>query len=168
MHATAIRLLILDVDGVLTRGDIAPDADGDRGKTFHVRDGHAIKLWQRAAGKVAILSGRRSDHVDRRAAELGIALVRQGASDKLAMFPELLEEAGCRAVETAYVGDDLPDVPIMGRCGLAIAVADAAAEVKRAAHHVTRRPGGCGAVAEAVEWLLRRQDQWNRASLYST
>jgi len=162
-----IRLLILDVDGVLTRGDVTPGPSGDQGKAFNVRDGVALKLWQRAGGVVAFLSGRHCEDVTRRAEELGISIVRQGIADKAEALRSVLEEAGVGAQQAAYAGDDLPDIPVMSRCAIAIAVGDASPEVKRAAHFVTRRRGGEGAVAEAVEWLLRKQGRWDRERLYS-
>lgn len=162
-----ISLLILDVDGVLTSGQIAPGPDGDVGKTFNVRDGHAIKLWQRCGGTVALLSGRHSPLVTRRAEELGLGPVRQGINDKSKTFNELLTELHVEASAAAFVGDDLPDVPVMRKCGVGIAVGDAAAAAKRVAHFVTRRGGGQGAVAEAIEWLLRKQNCWSVDRLYS-
>lgn len=162
-----ISLLILDVDGVLTPGQVAPGPEGDQGKTFSVRDGHAIKLWQRCGGTVALISGRMSPLVTRRAEELGIRHVRQQILDKAKAFHELLSELQIEAAAAAFVGDDLPDVPVMQKAGLGIAVGDAAAATKRAANFVTQSGGGRGAVAEAVEWLLRRQGCWSADRLYT-
>lgn len=162
-----ISLLILDVDGVLTPGHLVPGPDGDQGKSFHVRDGHAIKLWQRCGGTVALISGRQSPLVTRRAEELGIRHVRQGISDKVKALHDLLGELKTAPESVAFVGDDLPDVPVMQKCGVGIAVGDAAAATKRSAQFVTRHGGGHGAVAEAVEWLLRKQSCWSPERLYS-
>jgi 3-deoxy-D-manno-octulosonate 8-phosphate phosphatase (KDO 8-P phosphatase) len=159
-QAAAVRLLVLDVDGVLTDGRITYTADGVEIKSFHVRDGSAIKLWERQGGQVAIISGRTSKAVDVRAAELGIPWVIQGANDKLIAFGQLLETAGVSAVETCAVGDDLPDLALLRASGLGVAVADACPEARSAAAYVTQTPGGQGAVREVVELLLRAQGRW--------
>lgn len=158
MTRAAIRFLILDVDGVLTDGRLTLDREGkEPSKSFHVHDGAAIQRWRASGGEVAILSGRRSDTVAARAAELGIARVRQGvpADEKGTVLEGLLAETGIEALDACYIGDDLPDLPAMTRCGLAVAVSDAIPQVKRAAHYVTRRPGGHGAVAEVIDLLLQ-------------
>ena len=155
-----IDLLLLDVDGVLTGGEIIYSDDGREWKQFHVRDGSALKFWHLAGKRAAILSGRTSQIVEVRAKEVGIALVMQGAGDKLAAFRELLERTGVHPQRVCYIGDDLPDLPVLGHCGLAIAVADACPEVMAAAHYVTRAAGGRGAVREAVELILRSQGHW--------
>ena len=157
-----IQLLVLDVDGVLTDGRIVYTDAGQEIKAFHVRDGSALKFWRRAGGRVAILSGRSSAAVVRRAAELGIDPVVQGADEKLPALGRILKETGLRPDQVCAVGDDLPDLPVLTRCGLAVAVADAAPEVRAAAHFVTPSPGGRGAVREAVEWLMRGQGTWDR------
>jgi 3-deoxy-D-manno-octulosonate 8-phosphate phosphatase (KDO 8-P phosphatase) len=160
-RARRVRLLVLDVDGVLTDGRITYTADGVEVKSFHVRDGSGLVFWQRLGGRVAIISGRTSAAVDVRAKELGIADVRQGIGDKRAALTELLTATGVRAAETCAVGDDLPDLPLLRMCGLAVAVADAVPEARAAAHYVTGAPGGTGAVREVVELLLRAQGQWD-------
>jgi 3-deoxy-D-manno-octulosonate 8-phosphate phosphatase (KDO 8-P phosphatase) len=160
LKAERVELLLLDVDGVLTDGGVWYTERGDELKRFHVRDGFAVKLWRQAGGRVAILSGRRSEAVSRRAAELGIHPVYQGCDDKAAGFAALTAELGVAAEAVCGVGDDLPDLPFLRRCGLAVAVADAASEVRAAADHVTASPGGRGAVREAVEWLLKARGQW--------
>jgi len=169
MGENVIELLILDVDGVLTDGSVLMTGDGDSpdravtlAKAFYVQDGCAVKLWQRCGGSVALLSGRKEAAVARRAAELGIIEVRTGIADKLGGYETILASAGCSDAVVAYVGDDLPDLRPMARCGTPIAVANAAPAVKRAAAYVTRRRGGNGAVAEAVEWLLRSGNRWPR------
>jgi 3-deoxy-D-manno-octulosonate 8-phosphate phosphatase (KDO 8-P phosphatase) len=129
-------------------------------KTFHVRDGSGLKLWQQAGKRSAIITGRTSPVVEIRAAEIGIGQVIQGASDKRSAYEQVRESAGVRDEQIGYVGDDLPDLPSLLRCGLAIAVADACSEVRSAAHYVTRTPGGRGAVREAIELILRCQGQW--------
>jgi 3-deoxy-D-manno-octulosonate 8-phosphate phosphatase (KDO 8-P phosphatase) len=162
-RAAAVELLLLDVDGVLTDGGVIYADDGTEAKRFHVRDGSGLKLWHAAGKRSAIVSGRRSVAVDRRAAELGIAPVLQGQADKLVALEEVLAATGLRAAQVCAVGDDLPDVPVMRRCGLAVAVADACPEARAAAHHVTAVPGGYGAVRDTVEWLLKVQGRWDDA-----
>ena len=156
-----IRLLICDVDGVLTDGRIIFDSAGAEAKQFHVRDGSGLKYWLRAGRQAALLSGRQSPVVARRAEELGITLVEQGAKEKLPALERLLKAAGRRADEAAYVGDDLPDLPVFRVVGFRVAVADAAAELRAAADYVTQALGGQGAVREVVELLLKAQGQWD-------
>ena len=154
-RAQAIRLLILDVDGVLTDGRLYFDAKGEALKVFHVRDGHGIKLAQRAGIEVALLSGRRSDAAYHRARELGINRFHEGLRDKVAVMEEIMAAMGIEAAQVATVGDDLVDLPIMGRAGLAVAVADAVPEVLAAAHWVTSLPGGRGAVRQVCDLLIK-------------
>ena len=156
-----IRLLISDVDGVLTDGRLIFDAAGVESKEFHVRDGAGLKYWIRAGHRAALLTGRESTVVARRAAELGIDLVEQGATDKLPALGRLLAAAGCAAAETAYLGDDLPDLPVLRAVGFAVAVADATEEVRAAADYVTAARGGWGAVREVVELILKAQGRWD-------
>jgi len=155
-----IRLLVTDVDGVLTDGRITYDSTGAESKSFHVRDGSGLKYWLRAGHQAALLTGRQSAVVDRRAAELGIALVEQGAKDKRPALERILKAAGCTGDEAAYVGDDLPDLPVFAAVGYRVAVADAVAELREAADYVTRTPGGGGAVREVIELILRAQGRW--------
>lgn len=145
----------------MTDGRITPAEGGDTLKTFSSQDGFAIKHWRSEGGRVGLISGRRSTLVDRRAKELGIDFVHTGIDDKTAAFESVLSAARVSAGMTAYIGDDIPDVPVMKLCGVPIAVADAVPVVKRAAAYVTRRCGGRGAVAEAVEWLLRLEGRWS-------
>jgi 3-deoxy-D-manno-octulosonate 8-phosphate phosphatase (KDO 8-P phosphatase) len=159
-RAAAVRLLVLDVDGVLTDGRITYTAEGVELKSFHVRDGSGLVFWRRLGGKTAIISGRTSKAVDIRAAEIGITLVIQGSSDKRADFDRVLEATGLGADEACAIGDDLPDLLMLRASGLAAAVADGCPEVRAAAHYVTRTPGGRGAVREVVELLLRAQGRW--------
>ncbi|HUO95464.1 MAG TPA: HAD hydrolase family protein [Steroidobacteraceae bacterium] len=153
-RAAAIRLLVLDVDGVLTDGRLWFGADGEQLKAFHVRDGVGIKDVQAAGIEVAILSGRTSPAVARRAAELGIRHVRQGCADKAEAFRRLAQELGIAPQATACIVDDTPDLPLMALVALPVAVADAHAAVIGAAQHVTRAAGGAGAVREVCDLLL--------------
>ena len=153
-RARRIRLLVLDVDGVLTDGRLYLSDSGEEFKVFHVRDGSGIVAVRRAGIEVAIVSGRDCGAVVRRAAELGIRHVRQGVADKGAELDALLGELGFTADETACVGDDTPDAPLLQRAGLAIGVADAHPALLAAAHWVTRANGGCGAVREVCDLLL--------------
>jgi 3-deoxy-D-manno-octulosonate 8-phosphate phosphatase (KDO 8-P phosphatase) len=159
-RCAAIALLIVDVDGVLTDGGIIYGDDGVELKQFHVRDGSGLKLWQRAGKRAALISGRQSRVVEVRAAELGIAPVVQGAADKLPAYRQILADSGLRPEQVCFVGDDVPDLPVLRNCGLAVAVADACPEVRADAHYVTRAPGGRGAVRETVELILRGQGLW--------
>jgi len=153
-RARRIRLLVLDVDGVLTDGRLYLSASGEEFKVFHVRDGSGIVAVRRAGIEVAIISGRDCGAVVRRAAELGIRHVHQGVADKGAELDALLGGLGIAAEETACVGDDTPDAPLLQRAGLAIGVADAHPALLAAAHWVTQAKGGRGAVREACDLLL--------------
>jgi len=159
-----LRAVLLDIDGVLTDGRIGYAAEPHEVKFFDVRDGLAVKLLQAAGLKVAVLSGRASPANRRRAEELGLDAVVEGEVNKLAGLGRILMQLGVTAEECAYVGDDLVDVPVMRRVGLAVAVADAAAEVRTVAHLVTTRPGGHGAVREFAEWLLRQNGHWQEVT----
>ncbi len=158
--ASRIRLLVLDVDGVLTDGGLVYGASGEETKRFHVHDGLALVAARRAGLQVAVLSSRASAAVTRRMSELGVAEIHQGVADKAQALEALRERLGLRAAEVAVMGDDLPDLPAMSHAGLALAPANAVAEVKRAAHWVARRRGGDGAVREAVEMLLKARRAW--------
>ncbi len=155
-----VRLLVLDVDGVLTDGGVVYGTGGLEVKHFHVRDGSGLKAWRRAGRRSAFVTGRSSPVVDLRAVELGVDFVFQGASDKLPAYRRLLEDAALPPSAVCYVGDDLPDLPPMRECGLAAAVADGCREARAAAHYVTRAPGGGGAVREVIELILRCQGAW--------
>jgi len=150
----SIRLLILDVDGVLTDGSLRYGPAGELEKLFHVRDGYGIKALQAGGIGVAVISGRRSAAVANRCAELGITEVHQGIEDKGALLKALTTRLGIAARECACVGDDVPDVPLMRAVGFAVAVADAHADARAACHRRTRLPGGAGAVREVCDWLL--------------
>jgi YrbI family 3-deoxy-D-manno-octulosonate 8-phosphate phosphatase len=159
-RAAGIELLGLDVDGVLTDGGIIYATGEMEIKRFHVRDGSGLKLWHRAGKRSAVITGRSSSVVEVRAAELGVSLVKQGVADKLPAYEELLRRAGVAPEAVCYVGDDVPDLAPLRRSGLAVAVADACAEVRAAAHYITRAPGGRGAVREVIELILRCQGAW--------
>jgi 3-deoxy-D-manno-octulosonate 8-phosphate phosphatase (KDO 8-P phosphatase) len=153
-RARRIRLLVLDVDGVLTDGRLYISPAGEELKVFHVRDGSGLVALQRAGVAVAIISGRDSAAVSRRAAELGIRHVRQGVADKAAELASLTRELGVAAAETACVGDDTPDLPMLQAAGLAIAVGDAHAALGPVVHWVTSAAGGRGAVREVCDLLI--------------
>jgi 3-deoxy-D-manno-octulosonate 8-phosphate phosphatase (KDO 8-P phosphatase) len=156
-RARAVRLLVLDVDGVLTDGRLYYAANGDEMKAFDIQDGLGVKLLQRSDVAVAVVSGRRSAAVERRASELGIARLYLGVEDKLDAFADLLSSCGLGAEGVACMGDDLPDLALFARCGLALSVPDAPDAVRARAHYVTSRPGGRGAVREACELIMRAQ-----------
>jgi 3-deoxy-D-manno-octulosonate 8-phosphate phosphatase (KDO 8-P phosphatase) len=155
-----IELLVADVDGVLTDGLIALDDRGVETKCFHVRDGLGYTLWHRAGKQAAILSGRSTPAVEHRAIELAIAHVLQGQDVKLAALESLVGTLGLSARQVCFVGDDLPDLPVLRSVGLAACPADAVAEVRDAAHLVTRTVGGRGAVREVIELILKSQGRW--------
>lgn len=152
--ARDIRLLVLDVDGVLTDGRLHFGPRGEAMKLFHVRDGLGIQQVNAAGITVAVISGRRSQMVTARCRELGVRHVLQGVRDKLAAFEQLCARLDLQAPACACVGDDVPDVPLMRKVALAFAVADAHPEARRAAHVVTDLPGGAGAVREVCDYLL--------------
>ncbi len=154
-RAARVRLVILDVDGVLTDGRLYFGAQGEALKVFDVRDGHGVRLLRTAGLGVALLSARSSPIVARRAEDLDMAPVLQGERDKLAGFKRLLAHAGVAAQDCAYMGDDWPDLPVLAEAGFAAAVADAAPQVRRAAHWVAPAAGGRGAVRALAEYLLR-------------
>jgi 3-deoxy-D-manno-octulosonate 8-phosphate phosphatase (KDO 8-P phosphatase) len=157
-----IRCVCLDVDGVLTDGRLYVDDSGRGARVFYVHDGLAMRWFQRLGGIVVICSGKHSEAVATRARELGIEHVIQRSPDKLADLGGLLKRLGLDLAHTAVIGDDLPDLALMRHCGLPIAVANAVDEVKRAARMVTKRPGGYGAVREAIEYLMRRAGRWEQ------
>ncbi|MEW6585134.1 MAG: HAD-IIIA family hydrolase [Nitrospirota bacterium] len=160
--ARGIKLLILDVDGVLTDGGIILDNNGNEFKMFHVRDGHGMKMLARAGIKVALITGRHSLVVERRASELGITDVFQRCFDKRIAYGQLAEKYSLLDSEIAYVGDDIVDIPVLKRCGLAVAVADADEEVKAGAKMITRKGGGRGAVREVCDLLLKAKGIWGK------
>ncbi len=156
-----IKLLLLDVDGVLTDGRIIYDNHGNELKAFDVKDGHGLKMVQRAGIKVGIITGRRSAVVSRRAQELGIEILYQGALRKLEPYLEILSEQGLIDEQVAYIGDDIVDLPILHRVGFSATVADAVPEVLPCVDYITSRPGGGGAVREVCDLLVRASGQWD-------
>ena len=155
--AKNIKFLLLDVDGVMTDGRIILDNLGNELKAFHVRDGHGIKLAQKAGIIVGIITGRKSDVVNVRARELGIQEVHQGAHEKIAVYDALIAKYGFRDSEVAYIGDDVVDVDIFKRVGMAVAVADSDPAIKSHADMVTRAEGGRGSVREVINIILKSQ-----------
>ncbi len=156
-----IELILCDVDGVLTDGGIIVDNQGIETKRFHVRDGMGIRLWQKAGYRFGVITVRSSHIVKTRVAELGIEIIRQGADDKLATTKEILQGLGLTPRQVCYIGDDLPDLPVVCAVGLGVAVADACTELCSTAHLVTRSAGGTGAVREVVETILKAQRRWD-------
>ena len=159
-RAARIKLVLMDCDGVLTDGRISLLGDDDEQKSFHTRDGHGIVLLHRAGLQSGIISGRASRAVERRARELGMTYVRQLALNKIEDFAAVRAEAGVSEAEIAFIGDDVTDIPLMQRSGLAVAVADASTDTLAAAQYVTKLPGGFGAVREVVELILKAQGRW--------
>ncbi len=158
--ARNIKFLILDVDGVLTDGSIVLDNEGNEFKSFHVRDGHGIKMLIRAGIRVAIITGRYSKVVERRAHELGITEVFQRYYDKRIAYRQIAEKYSVKDNEIAYIGDDIVDIPLLKRTGFSVAVADADDEVKAFAMMVTKKIGGRGAVREVCDFLLKAKGLW--------
>ncbi len=161
VRAARIRLVLFDVDGVLTDGRVLLHADGSESKQFSIRDGTGIVWAQRADLAVGLLSARHSAATAARAAQLGIRIVRQHAGDKLEMYRELLDEEGLSDLEVAFMGDDLLDLPVLSRVGLSAAPADAAPEVLSRVNWVSSRAGGDGAARELIERLLGAQGRWD-------
>jgi len=155
-----VLLLVLDVDGVMTDGKIIIDDVGNETKNFHVRDGHGIKLLMRGGVDVVLLTGRRSGVVRRRAEDLGVRGVYQGAKDKAQVMGEILAERGVPGEHVAYVGDDIVDIPAFRMAGFSAAVADAPDYVKEQADYVTENAGGHGAVREVCEMILKARGEW--------
>jgi len=155
-----IKLLILDVDGVMTDGRIIFDSNGVESKFFNVKDGHGIKMAQRAGIEIGIISGRQSQVVANRAAELGIVHVYQKAIDKLVPYLDILEKTGLDDSRVAFMGDDVIDIPVLRRVGFAAAPADAVEEVLPHVHFVTKSRGGWGAVREVCDLLIKGQGAW--------
>lgn len=157
-RARQIHVAAFDVDGVLTDGALYYADSGEELKRFSVHDGHGLRMLQDAGLTLAIITSRRSPCVEARARNLGIELLYQGVSDKLVAFQHLLDRCGVGATACAYAGDDLVDLPVLKRCGLAVSVPDAPAPVRRQAHFVTRARGGDGAVRELAEVILHARN----------
>ena len=162
-RALELEWLLCDVDGVLTDGGLYYDRKGHQLLRFNAKDGLGLKLARQAGLRVGLLSGRAAAAVDRRAGELGLDLCLTGIDDKNAAFDDFLERHHTEANRVAFIGDDLPDLVVLGRCGLAFAPADAVAEVRAVAHHVLEAGGGRGAAREAVEAILRARGGWQQA-----
>jgi 3-deoxy-D-manno-octulosonate 8-phosphate phosphatase (KDO 8-P phosphatase) len=160
---TGIKLLLFDVDGVLTDGSIIVHGDGTESKQFNIRDGAGIVWAQRAGLPVGLLSARLADATSVRATQLGITTVVQGAGNKLAGYEQILKDAGLTDQEVGYMGDDLQDLPVLRRAGFSAAPADAAPEVRAAVQWVSASAGGHGAVRECIEHVLRAQGIWRSA-----
>src|SRR5467141_3318599 len=167
-RAKKSRVLLMDVDGVLTDGRIwllsRRDGTASEIKGFSTYDGAGLKLARAAGLRTVLITGRESSAVAQRARECEIEFVYQGRATKIASYEEILRATGASDPEVAYVGDDLPDLPLLQRVGLAVAAANAAPEVKRAAHYVTSRSGGEGAVREVIELIVKAQGKWIEAS----
>lgn len=159
-----IKIVISDVDGVLTDGSIIIDANGDESKTFNARDGSGIKYLQRVGIKFAIISGRKAMAVEHRANELGIKDVYLGAKKKLEPYRQILSEHNLNDDEVCYIGDDLVDIPIMLKVGFPVAVFDAVDEVRNIAAYITNAEGGKGAVREVIEKIIKEQNKWEDIS----
>ena len=157
-----IQVLVTDVDGVLTDGTIVVNSDGSESKFFSVLDGHGIRLWQRAGLKVAFLSGRASEPTKCRAEQLEVEYVFQDCHNKLEALQKFLKEVDLSPEAIAYIGDDLPDLPVIRCVGFGVAVANAVDEVKQYADYVTTRPGGNGAVREVIEYILKNTGRWQK------
>jgi 3-deoxy-D-manno-octulosonate 8-phosphate phosphatase (KDO 8-P phosphatase) len=166
-RAKKIRVLLMDVDGTITPRVVClqsfPDGDTGEMKVFDAHDGAGLKLASIMGIRTGVITGRDSTATARRAREMGMEFVYQGKPKKLESYKEILEKAGAKDEEVAYIGDDLPDLPLLERAGLAVAVGDAAVEVKRAAHYVTVAIGGRGAAREVVELILKSQGRWKKA-----
>ncbi|MDH5202261.1 MAG: 3-deoxy-manno-octulosonate-8-phosphatase KdsC [Nitrospirota bacterium] len=158
--AQDIKLLILDVDGVLTDGSIILDNEGNEFKAFHVRDGHGIKMLIKAGIHVALITGRYSKVVERRAHELGITEIYQKSHDKRVAYRQLVKKYSVDEKDVAYIGDDIVDIPLLKRAGFSVVVADADDEVKAAAMLTTKKRGGKGAVREICDFLLKAKGLW--------
>lgn len=162
-RARRVRLMVFDVDGVLTDGSLHFGADGELIKTFNVLDGHGIKLLQQSGVITAIISARQSALVARRAADLGIGHVQQGVHDKLSGYRALMQECGVAVEHSGFIGDDVIDLPVLTRVGFAASVPDGHPEVRSRVHYVTTARGGQGAVRELCDFILRAQGTYEAA-----
>ncbi|MBN1788596.1 MAG: HAD hydrolase family protein [Sedimentisphaerales bacterium] len=155
-----IKLLAMDVDGVLTDGTVTLGSDGTEYKAFHLLDGHGIRMWHRAGLQTAMISGRESVVTKQRADQMKISFLYQPCQKKLVCFEKLLADLQIEPSSIAYIGDDVLDIPIVKRVGFGIAVANAVDELKSHAHYITSRPGGKGAVREVIEYILKNTGKW--------
>ena len=161
IRAKKIKLIILDVDGVLTDGRITFNSKNEEFKSFDIKDGHGIRIAQKCGIKFAIITGRWSPIVEKRCKELNIEDVHQNVADKAKIFNEILDKYQIRGEEVAYMGDDLTDIPVLKQAGLAATVADTFDYIKNEAHYITKLKGGRGAVRELIDFILQMQNQWN-------
>ena len=157
----SIELILSDVDGVMTNGGITYDNQGIETKTFHVRDGMGIKLWEKSGHRFGVITARSSHIVKLRMEELGIAFIRQGTEQKLTAAKQIIAELNLEPENVCYIGDDLTDVALMKAVGMSASVADGAEDVKKVAHYVTKSTGGNGAIRELIELILKSQNRWN-------
>lgn len=157
----AIRLILSDVDGVMTDGGITYDNQGIELKTFHVRDGMGVKLWQQSGHQFGVITARSSHIVKLRMDELGVNFIRQGSEKKLDIARQIVEESELSFEQVCYIGDDLTDAPLLKEVGLSVSVADGAADVRSMVHMVTQAGGGKGAIRELVELILKKQNRWS-------
>ena len=155
-----VRIILSDVDGVMTTGGISYDNQGVESKTFHVRDGMGIKLWQRSGHKFGVITARSSHIVKLRMDELNVDIVRQGAENKRDIANTIMSEMELQPEQVCYIGDDLTDMALISSVGLGVSVADGAEEVRKAADFVTKSAGGRGAIRELVEAILKSQNRW--------
>ncbi len=160
LRASKIKLLLFDVDGVLTDGKILLHADGTESKQFDIKDGSALVWAQRLGLTVGFLSARTSAATSQRAAQLGITLLHQGVASKLETYEQIADELLLDDEQIAYMGDDILDLPVLSRVGLSTAPADAADDVRARVHWVSQKMGGAGAARELIEMVLRAQDRW--------
>lgn len=157
----SVELILSDVDGVMTDGGITYDNQGIETKTFHVRDGMGIKLWQKTGHRFGVITARSSHIVKLRMDELGVDFIRQGTDQKLAAAQQIIEELNLQRQNVCYIGDDLTDVDLMKSVGMSASVADGAEDVKKVADYVTKSAGGKGAIRELIEMILKSQKRWN-------
>lgn len=162
-RARVLKLMIFDVDGVMTDGTLYYSESGEELKAFNVQDGHGIKMLRQSGVEVALITARNSRAVELRAANLGIAQLYQGVEDKRVAYAALLARLGLAAEQSGHMGDDLPDLPLLTRCGFAATVPAAPEALKRRAHYISRAHGGHGAVREVCEFILRAQGAFERA-----
>jgi len=155
-----IKMLVMDVDGVMTDGTVIINSDGSEGKNFSIVDGHGVKLWHRVGFQTAIISGRPSGATTVRAEQLNITHIKQGCKKKLPAFESLLDELCLDCKEVAFIGDDLLDLPLVRRAAFGVAVANAVDELKEVADYITTKNGGDGAVREVIEYILKRNGKW--------
>jgi 3-deoxy-D-manno-octulosonate 8-phosphate phosphatase (KDO 8-P phosphatase) len=165
-RAKQIKVLLMDVDGTITNGNVTllsrPDGSALEIKTFDAHDGQGLTLARTAGLRTGVITGRESPALRRRAKEMGMEFVYEKQPQKIAAFEEILKKAGVQESEVAYLGDDLPDLTVMRRVGLAVAVGDAAVEVKDVAHYVTKAVGGRGAARELIELILKSKGIWDQ------